>query len=84
MHAGRGLCHKCYRAIRNTEGIEAYARLDGSTSHLVEDFEHIIDGTRTATILRWDAPSRRRAAERLGVPLRTLDKALHRTYSRAA
>ena len=54
---------------------------------MVEDFNFLVEtigGTRANTAIGWDARTRHKVAQRMGVKVETLDRALYRGTGRAA
>ena len=92
-HEGRGLCANCYRIAKRDGDLDTYPRLKASggrsggrpPGHLVEDFAFIVEqtgGERAPTRLGWSKRTRLRIADRLGVDIERLDKALRRARER--
>lgn len=68
-HAGRGLCHPCWRRERRTNGRHIdYECLNRSRDDLMDDW----------VVLRSDGLSKRGAAERLGMTMPAFTRALER------
>lgn len=71
VHRARGLCSACYQAVKRAGRLEDYAPT-GSASPVLDS--HLDDWE----IMRDDGVSLQQAAERLGIKVSTLDKALYR------
>jgi hypothetical protein len=94
MH-GRGLCCSCHNAARDDGTLGQYDCLPASggrngsrpCSYVVEDFDFYVQmhgGEREPHRLGWSKRTRRSAADRLGMSVQTLDRALYRHLDREA
>ena len=90
--AGRGICCNCYDKLRRDDCLDFFPplgveppRRGRRPEHVLEELEFLagqFGGVRESTKVGWSRPTRERVAERLGMRLGSLDRAVWRAAAR--